>query len=311
MRSPRVSIVIPTYRHAAFILDTLQSALAQRASDVQIIVVNDGSPDETKSLLEPLAQSGRIEYVEQPNQGVARARNNGIARARGEYIALLDDDDLWPPDKLQWQIDFLDANPDVGVVGGTLQIIDDRSVLGPPARFHPEITFDSLFLGNPFDSPGQTLIRADVLRAVGGLSSSIWGADDWDLWFRIAKRSRIAMVDRLALYYRHHAQNASKQTGRMIAACCDTIDRHLPDAPARTRAIIRYEAHSIVYSTYGTLLTRDARARVRNHDFIGAARSLWGLRPLAYSLLRESSLRHSFLADVRAPLGETAVNTSS
>jgi len=267
---------------------------------VQVIVVNDGSPDDTKSLLEPLVRSGRIEYVEQPNQGVATARNTGIARVRGEYIALFDDDDLWPPDKLEWQIAYLDANPDVGVVAGTLQTIDDHASLGELAGFYPEITLESLFRGNPFHSPGQTLVRASLLREVGGLDTSIWGADDWDLWFRIAKKSRIAMVDRLALYYRLHAGNNSKQTARMIAACCAAIDRHLPDLPTRRRAAIRCEAHYSLYSTFGSLLTREARARFVDRDYLGAARSLWGLRPLAYSLLRDSTARRAVASDMRS-----------
>ncbi|HEY6829232.1 MAG TPA: glycosyltransferase [Gemmatimonadaceae bacterium] len=302
MGSPRVSVVIPTYRHQAFILDTLQSVLDQRGADAEIIVVNDGSPDDTKALLDPLVRLGRIQYLEQPNQGVAKARNTGLARTRGEYIAFLDDDDLLPPDKLEWQTAYLDANPDVGVVGGTLQTIDAQASLGKPAGFYPDITFQSLFRGNPFHSPGQTLIRASLLREVGGLDTTIWGADDWDLWFRCAKSSRIAMVDRLALYYRLHAGNNSKQTARLIAACCVAIDRHLPDVPAPRRAATRCEAHFGLYSTFGSLLTREARARFVNRDFRGAARSLWGLRPIAYSLMRESSARRAVASDVRSVL---------
>lgn len=304
MGSPRVSVVIPTYRHQAFILDTLQSVFEQRV-DMQVIVVNDGSPDDTRSILEPLIRSGRIEYLEQSNSGVATARNTGLARAQGDYIALLDDDDLWPVDKLRWQIEFLDANPDVGVVAGTLQKIDDHGATGERAGFYPQIDFESLFRGNPFHSPGQTLVRASLLREIGGLDTSIWGADDWDLWLRIANRSRIAMLDRLALYYRLHAGNNSKQTARLIAACCVVIDRHLPDLPARRRAAIRCEAHFSLYSTFGSLLTREARARLKKRELLGAVRSLWGLRPLAYSLLRDSSARRAVASDMRSVLANS------
>jgi glycosyltransferase involved in cell wall biosynthesis len=300
MDSPRVSVVIPTYRHQAFILDTLQSVFDQRGVDAQIIVVNDGSPDDTRALLAPLAESKRIQYIEQPNAGVAKARNVGIGHARAEYVALLDDDDLWPPDKLEWQVAYLDANPDVGAVGGTLQTIDEHATLGKTASFHPEITFESLFQGNPFYSPGQTLIRADVLREVGGLNPAIWGADDWDLWFRIARRAKIVMLDQLALYYRLHAQNASRQTARLIAACCSTVGEHLRALPADLRGALRYDAHYVVYETFGSRLAREARTRLTERDFVGAARSLWGLRPLAYSVLRSAAIRQAFIADVRA-----------
>src|SRR5690348_1122151 len=112
---PRVTVVIPTYRHRDFILQTLDSVFAQTMRDFEVIVVNDGSPDDTAALLAPLVATSRVAYFEQPNQGQSRARNLGIQHARGQYIALLDDDDLWPRDKLEWQAQFLDDNPDVGM----------------------------------------------------------------------------------------------------------------------------------------------------------------------------------------------------
>jgi glycosyltransferase involved in cell wall biosynthesis len=103
MSDPLISVIIPTYRHRDFILRTLDSVFAQTRGDYEIIVVNDGSPDDTKTVLTPLVDAGRIRYVEQPNGGQSQARNRGLELARGKYIAFLDDDDLWPPDKLEWQ----------------------------------------------------------------------------------------------------------------------------------------------------------------------------------------------------------------
>ena len=106
-----VSVIVPTYKHRDFVLATLDSVFAQTFTDYEVIVVNDGSPDDTADVLRPLAEAGRIRYVEQENQGQAAARNRGIAQARGEFVALLDDDDLWPPDKLEWQVGCLRADP--------------------------------------------------------------------------------------------------------------------------------------------------------------------------------------------------------
>ena len=100
MGNPRVSIVIPTYQHCDFILRTLSSVFEQSLGDYEIIVVNDGSKDDTATVLAPLVDAGRITYIEQENRGQSHARNVGLSRARGEYIAFLDDDDIWPPEKL-------------------------------------------------------------------------------------------------------------------------------------------------------------------------------------------------------------------
>jgi glycosyltransferase involved in cell wall biosynthesis len=116
-RGPKVSVVIPTYGHRNYILDALTSVFEQSYTDREVIVVNDGSPRDTGSLLAPLVGTGRIRDIEQPNRGLAAARNPGLEAARGEYIALLDDDDIWPTDKLQWQVAELDAHREAVAVG--------------------------------------------------------------------------------------------------------------------------------------------------------------------------------------------------
>ena len=118
MSSPCVSVIIPTYKHQDFVLATLDSVFAQTFTDYEVIVINDGSPDDTAEVLLPLAEAGRIRYIEQKNTGQSIARNRGIAEAQGEFIALLDDDDLWPPDKLEWQVEALRRQPDVALIAG-------------------------------------------------------------------------------------------------------------------------------------------------------------------------------------------------
>ncbi len=295
---PRVSVVIPTYGRGTLVLETLRSVFAQTLADLEIIVVNDGSPDDTRAILSPLSDAGRITYLEQVNQGVARARNAGIARAQGQYVALLDDDDLWPPDKLEWQARFLDEHPDVGVVGGTLHGLSADGSTTPLGGHFPQITFESLFSGNPFWSPGQTLVRAPLLKELGGLNATIWGADDWDLWFRVARRSTIVMLERVSLHYRVHDTNASKQSARMLGACCATIERHLRSvAPARKQPL-RSAGHHNMYGTYGALLADGARRRFADGDLPAALRELWGLRPLWRGAFSDRELRWRIARDL-------------
>ena len=298
MGEPRVSVIIPTYQHRNYIRRTLSSVFEQSLGDYEIIVVNDGSTDDTASLLAPLVEARRITYLEQDNQGQSRARNAGLSRARGEYVAFLDDDDLWPPNKLASQVAFLDANPSVGMVGGTFRMIDENEVPGRAGLFYPEITFETLFTANPFHSPGQTLIRKTLLEEVGGLNATIWGADDWDLWFRIAKRSTIVMRDEIALYYRLHAHNASRQTARLLRACCDTIELHLRTFDKRTRNALRRDSHRNIYAGLGCHLVSAARDEVRRGRLISAMRTLRGVSPLGRGILFDHSVRRAFLRDV-------------
>ena len=118
MTVPEVSVIVPTYNHGRYVLESLASVFGQTYRSFEVIVVNDGSPDNTAEVLKPLVEAGRIYYIEQPNAGQASARNRGFASARGEYIAFLDDDDLWPADKLSWQVGVLKAEPDLGLIAG-------------------------------------------------------------------------------------------------------------------------------------------------------------------------------------------------
>lgn len=265
---PAVSVIIPTYAHRDFVLATLDSVFAQTFTDYEVIVINDGSPDDTAVLLRPLAETGRIRYLEQENTGQAVARNRGIAEAAGEFIALLDDDDLWPPDKLQWQVDALRANLDAGMVGGPTRIVDAAGTLLARTDFVPELSFKACVTEAPFVSPGQTLIRASLLQQIGGLNPEIWGADDWDLWLRIAKVSRIVTEDRDALFYRKHSGNASSSSlCRMVDNCLRVADLHLADVDPGERAEVTRTAYLWLYSTQGKPLVLKIKALVRARQF--------------------------------------------
>jgi glycosyltransferase involved in cell wall biosynthesis len=226
--APVVSVVIPTYKHRDYILDTLDSVFAQTFTSYEIIVINDGSPDDTAELLRPLRDQGRIRYFEQPNAGQASARNHGLRRSRGEFIALLDDDDLWPPDKLEWQVNFLLSSKAV-LIGGAVALFR----VGAAPHLHLASKVESLgktemACGCPFVSPGQTLIRRSAIEQLGGIDPTIWGADDYDLYLRLANCGELRSQHRVSLYYRLHPGNASKNRMRMLLNNREVIRRHFP-----------------------------------------------------------------------------------
>jgi glycosyltransferase involved in cell wall biosynthesis len=284
-KGPIVSIVIPTYRHRDFILETLASVERQTFPDYEIVVVNDGSPDDTADLLRPLATEGRIRYYEQPNSGQAAARNRGISEAEGTYVALLDDDDLLPPDKLAWQVAFMDANPEYGMVAGNARVIDAAGNALRETSYDQDITFAGLFERSYFISPGQGLFRSSTLASIGGLDTAIWGADDWDLYFRLARVSKIRAVGRVALLYRKHAGNASLRTDLMLENSCLVIRRNLGHAAPRDRLRLSRKAFRFIYDYCGSSCLSPSGARTRDERRLARKKALKALRSFLPAML--------------------------
>ena len=230
--APLVSVVIPTYRHERYIEETLASVFAQTFRDFEVIVINDGSPDGTAAVLAPWAKAGRIRYYEQPNSGQSATRNRAIEFARGEFIALLDDDDLWSPDKLEWQVSSLRENSRAVLCYGFAQSFGLEQNYRIPAEPGPQgVMGDVLVRGNPIISPGQVLVRTATLRAAGGFDPTIRGTEDWDLWIRLGRLGEFLYKDRCALQYRLHAHNASGNVGKMFTAGLQVVHKHVGRTP--------------------------------------------------------------------------------
>jgi glycosyltransferase involved in cell wall biosynthesis len=225
MMSCTVSVIIPTFNHRDHVLATLDSVFKQTFTDYEVIVVNDGSHDDTGVLLKSMVDAGRIRYFEQENQGQASARNLGIRAASGCYVALLDDDDIWPPYKLAWQVACLKRNPAAVVSYGYYLDLDGGYPWPSSDAPHGDV-YDQFRAQCWIRSPGQTLIRRDTLMNVGGFDERVWGADDWDLYIRLSKLGHFAYEHRCALRYRTHAGNASRNTWRLFSNADCVLRRH-------------------------------------------------------------------------------------
>lgn len=268
-----ISVLIPTFNHCNYITATLNSVFAQTFTDYEIIVVNDGSPDDTAQLLKPLSESGKIRYIEQENQGQSAARNRGLAEAQGQYIAFLDDDDLWPADKLQWQVEFLGNNPDHAAVGGSATMIDnDGNAFSHQTYPSHSIASSLLFRGNPFMSPGQVLIRADTLREIGGLDTHLQGTDDYNLWFEMAHRAKFAYVSRDALLYRLHDSNASRDVTGMLANFFKVHEIHIHKVPRRMRKLHLRYGYRCAYRYFGERIIDGLRESLKERNLRKIAR---------------------------------------
>ncbi len=215
--NPRVSVIIPTYNAAPFIARTLNSILEQDFTDLEVVVVDDGSTDNTAAIVD--GYEDRVRLIRQKNAGVAAARNRAIAEARGDLIAFLDHDDVWYPGKLRRQVELLDSRPEVGVVYGNAQFIDleDKRLwtyLSPP-RLHRGSVLVPLFL-DCFIPLLTAVVRADLITRIGAFSPRWHIAEDYDLFLRAAEVTEVDYVDGIVAGYRIHPGNLSRSYARRI-----------------------------------------------------------------------------------------------
>lgn len=251
---PVVSVVVPVYRSERFVAATIHSVLAQTLQAFEVVVVDDGSPDRSIEICKSFADP-RLRYVHQPNRGLAAARNAGIRAARGRYIAFLDSDDLWAPDKLTRQVEHLASRPGVGVSYGYSIFIDENGErLGGYQMLGRERTRAAdCFVSNPIGNGSNAMVRAAVFsedRWRDGARPPPWGclfdeelrqAEDYELWLRIAllTRWRIACIPWVLTYYRVHPASLSADVDvqdRFHRRAIEKVAAYAPALVARHRA---------------------------------------------------------------------------
>lgn len=220
---PTVSVVIPSYNHEKYIRQCVDSVLCQSWRDSEVIVVDDGSTDGTHDILCEFGK--KITYIRQENRGTQAARNAGIRVSTGEFVALLDSDDAWLPEKLEQELRIFEIRPDAGLVYSLAYIIDStgeipstRQVIGA-GLVDTEPAFDQLLVENRV--PALTaVVRKACLDEVGLFDETLFGAADWDLWLRIAARWPVVCLEYPLALYRIHESNTTNQflrTGQYFA----------------------------------------------------------------------------------------------
>ncbi len=206
-----VSVIIPAYNAARYLAQAVDSVLAQTHQELDLIVIDDGSTDETQQVLSRYASS--LRYFYQPNQGVAVARNRGIAECHGDYVAFLDADDTWRPQKLQRQLDALLHGRGPEVCYCARELVDEQlQTLTVTQTARRASALEDLLLmgGNFVGGPSAVMVRRDLLQRVGGFDRDMSQCADWDMWIRLAMLSEFIYVDEPLTTYRQHDANMSR-----------------------------------------------------------------------------------------------------
>lgn len=234
-----ISVVTPAFNAALYLGQAIDSVLAQSISDIELIVVDDGSTDDTARIV--ASYGSRVRYICQANQGVAVARNRGLEACRGDLVAFLDADDTWMPDKIKRQLDALTGAPHVRMCY-TARLVTDRDLKPISMELSPRKASaleDLLLLGNVVGSPSSPLIERSLLREVGGFDPAYSHCADWELWIRLARKTEFLYLPEPLVTYRQHERNMSREIATLERESRNLLEAVFndPETPPAMRSL--------------------------------------------------------------------------
>jgi glycosyltransferase involved in cell wall biosynthesis len=294
----RTSIIVPCHDQSHFLGSALESALEQTYDDVEVIVVDDGSRDNT----EEVARRFGVRVVRRPNGGLAAARNSGAVASTGEYLTFLDADDRLLPHAVSTGIAELERRKEIALVFGHHRLVTyDGSFLAEwLPEPEPRDPYEALLRGNTVKMHATVAYRRRTLERVGLFDLTLPACEDYDLYLRVARKLSIGSYPAVVAEYRRHAANMSNEPARMLSAVLRVLDRQKPwvrGRPELRRAYLEGRHEWLRY--YGTPLVDHTRRSVASREWrqlIGNGRALlrWypaGARRLANDMIRELEAR--------------------
>lgn len=217
---PKVSVLLTCYNHIAFLPAALESVLSQTFKDFEIIAIDDGSCDGTREWLSARNDSLKLIFNEK-NLGTYGSLNVALAAASGDFIGILNDDDLWAPEKLEKELALFEAHPKVGLVHTDGKFIDGEGkvVEGSPLGFEfPRTETGDVLLSLVYANKiiaSAVLVRRECFSKLGGFNEGYFGSGDWEMWLRIAEQYDVGFVPEPLTFYRVHGGNASHKLDRI------------------------------------------------------------------------------------------------
>lgn len=251
---PLVSVIIPTYNRAHLIGDSIRSVLEQTFTDLELIVVDDGSTDDTEAVVIEISDP-RLRYVRQPNRGRSNARNHALSLAMGKYITFLDSDDLYLPDKIQSQVDYLKSHPKIGMVYTSAHCIDKQGEL-MVHKYEATVSgliYESIAFFIPVTITLPTVMTyREVLDKVGDFDEKMHRFEDTDMWRRISKHCRIDAMQEYTCMLRTHDDNSLlNQKPDVIAASLDYYAAKILEEDTEINISVRRNGLANLYRYYG------------------------------------------------------------
>ncbi len=245
--TPLISVIIPVYNGEKTIRETIESVLNQTFSNLELIVINDGSQDSTLDIVSSI-KDPRLQVLSHKNAGKSISRNRGIEEACGEFISFLDADDLWTLDKLEAQLKALQANPQAAVAYSWVDYIDEN---GDFFRDGNHITmngnaYEKMLIQNILENGSNPLIRKEALTEVGYFNESLKHAEEWDMWLRLAARYNFVTVPYPQILYRVSSTSSSTDVLSMEKVCLQFIEQAFNNAPASVQHL-KKKALSTLY----------------------------------------------------------------
>lgn len=247
-----VSVIIPTHNSGQYIGSALDTVLGQTVKDVEIIVVDDGSTDETRNIIAKCYPM--VRYIFQVNNGAASARNRGIREATGEFVAFLDADDLWLPMKLEKQEEYLRLHPNVGIVITEERAFNSSGPIPKRSRKRETLmngdTVRRIFMYSGVATP-TVMVRRKVFEDVGLFDERLKVAEDDNLWMRIAMKWPMGLVDEVFVLCRIREGSLTRTPGSVFAGVMkhlDIIEAEYPDLRLRLQGLINKKRSSMYFS---------------------------------------------------------------
>jgi glycosyltransferase involved in cell wall biosynthesis len=274
---PKVTVIVPTYNRAWMVQEAIQSVLDQTYTDYEVIVVDDGSTDNTRGVVAELNKhSGKVRYVYQQHRGRSAARNHGMRRARGDYIAFLDSDDLFLPEKLHVQVSALDSNLDFGMAYSYALQMDNHghklegythARLRLSGWIYPELLF---IRGTAITTP-TIMVRAHILSETGGCDETMHVCEDLDLWRRVARSHKVLQIEEPLAMVRSKDYDPSILPEK-VAARTLFYQKAIAEDPDLEKSI-QSKLFSEMYCCYGVEALVHSNTRLACHLLMRSARS--------------------------------------
>ena len=274
-RNPLVSVVIPCHNQSHYLNDAIESVLKQTYGNREIIVVDDGSTDDTSNVA---TRYPSVRYVYQSNQGLSSARNAGIKAARGMYLVFLDADDRLVPDALRIGVELLHAHPNCGFVSGQHDLLNregTQRTAGPRKSMADDDAYLALLMNNYIGMHAAVMYRRSVFASVGNFDPTLRACEDYDLYLRVARNIPTIRHDHVVAEYRLHDSNMSRDTMLMAQSAVSVLNAqrcHFEGRHDRIKACRVGIRNWVNY--YGQQIFRELRNNLDERDWLGVWASI-------------------------------------